>query len=135
MNALVGEIVVGLLSGFGGAAIGAWMQQRLHTRDYRRVRDATLADLERTLRMTAERLMDERSGRADSNEVEAAFERAYPYFPSLPRELVAQLEADDSHPQPGGLPHFEVGENLAVKADALRAYIDGRKPKSRPRRR
>ncbi len=113
-------LFVGFGSGLVGAFAGGWAQRWL----YRAAReDERLDDLwehYRTLKVVSEQLMEERGGdvEVDLHDLER---RLYRHFRYMPVELTAALEVDE---MAGARNSFEFGENLSVKAGALKRYLE-----------
>jgi hypothetical protein len=64
--------------------------------------------------------MDERRGKL-AIELRDVEKRVYRHFRYLPDNLIGALEADEAA---GTRSSFEIGENLWMKAVALKAYLD-----------
>jgi hypothetical protein len=118
------EVIVTLVVGFGsglvGAFAGGWAQRWLYQA---RREDERLDDLwehYRTLKVVSEQLMEERGGdvEVDLHDLER---RLYRHFRYIPLDLTAALEVDE---MAGARNRFEFGENLSIKAGALRRYLE-----------
>lgn len=113
-------LVVGFGSGLVGAFAGGWAQRWLYRTRREDDRLDDLWEVYRALKVLSEQLMEERGGdvAVDIHDLER---RLYRHFRYMPAELTAALEVDETS---GARNSFEFGENVSVKAGALKRYLD-----------
>lgn len=121
---LLVQSAITFVVGAGGTFIGAWSQVLLENRKKSEERTTALWKLARVLRLESEYLTQERqSDRISIEEHREAWDKAIPYFHTLPDDLSRKLDEEDPQRYLGD--SYRQGEHLWDQHQALHKYLKG----------